>query len=486
MGYVYSRGRKLYIGYTDAEGRQRQKATRYNVGDEAKAAEVLRQVEAAIAARKEYVPEGGPLTLERFADRWIEQRRKRGVSTVDDDKTRLKKHVLPALGAMPVDEVRPRHIRTMMAELSVGALAPRTQSNVLATVRALFRDAVADEVISTSPVVLKKHETPTRKDADPRWRVEAKFSGEELKRIVRTEQIPEDRRVLYALMGLAGLRFGEAAALRWGDLMPEQPLARLWVAVSYSTKKKREKGTKTESPRGVPVIPDLAELLKKWREEGWREMLGRHPTESDLIIPSRRGVNRSANHMLKKLHQDLDRLKMPPRRQHDFRRTFISLCRSGGAREDLLRFITHGPSGSVMDTYTTLPWETLCDQAHGLHLQLTYSRSKVLDLQGKKWRGGRDLNVYARQRQRGAVAGDVSYIGDFVDVSISGQEGRGTQFIGFGRKHRKTVSTVSEGAQALAARILELAEVQLYFHHGDSNREQAVSAIERILTAWRP
>ena len=52
---------------------------------------------------------------------------------------------------------------------------------------------------------------------------------------------------------------------------------------------------------------------------------------------------------------DLARLGYRPRRVHDLRRTFISLALADGARKDVLRWITHGPEGDIVDLYTTLP-----------------------------------------------------------------------------------------------------------------------------------
>ncbi len=466
MGYVYARGRKLWIGFKGADGKPKQKATPYAVGQEDLAREVLRQVEDAIAARREYAPEGGALTLERFAGPWLEARRARGVATVDDDETRLRRHVFPVLGAMELEEIRPRHVRALVASLTTATahqqptkdgetkgpprtLAPRTRSNVLATLRALFADAVADEVLRSSPVVIKREEVPTRIDADPRWRPTAVFDVEELQRLVRTDRLPDDRRVMYALMGLAGLRFGEAAALRWRDLQAGDPLARLWVAGSYSTKAKAEKLTKTEVPRAVPVIPELDVMLEQWRAVGWVELRGRKPEADDLVCPSRRGVCRSVNHGRKKLAQDLERLGLRDRRQHDLRRTFVSLARAGGADEGLLKWITHGPPATVLDSYTTLPWPTLCAQLHGLHLQLTYSRSKVLELQGEIWRGGRDSNQRTGAEHTRALASTTSEAAEsravFADPGF-GSPGRERADWGI---QRQRVSDVSEAAAAL-------------------------------------
>ncbi len=109
----------------------------------------------------------------------------------------------------------------------------------------------------------------------------------------------------------------------------------------------------------------------------------------DLIIPSRRGVNRSRHHSLEKLGEDLDRLGMRRRRQHDLRRTFISLARADGARKDILEFVSHGARGDIVDAYTTLPWAALC--AEVAKLRVTLIEGKVLAWPGMRvpWGGRR-------------------------------------------------------------------------------------------------
>jgi hypothetical protein len=49
-----------------------------------------------------------------------------------------------------------------------------------------------------------------------------------------------------------------------------------------------------------------------------------------LIVPSRRGAPRNANHMLRWFHEDLERIGLQARRQHDARRTFITVALSDG------------------------------------------------------------------------------------------------------------------------------------------------------------
>jgi hypothetical protein len=74
--------------------------------------------------------------------------------------------------------------------------------------------------------------------------------------------------------------------------------------------------------------------------------------------------------MLKKFHQDMVRLGLRTRRQHDLRRTFISFCLGDGASKDILRWITHAPEGDVIDDYTTLVWKPLCREVAKLQIRL--------------------------------------------------------------------------------------------------------------------
>lgn len=147
-------------------------------------------------------------------------------------------------------------------------------------------------------------------------------------------------------------------------------------------------------------------------------MMGRASRADDLIVPTRKGTHRMVNRGLDQLHRDLELLGFRRRRQHDGRRTLISLLRSDGANEGPLRWCTHGPDGTIMDDYTTPTWEALCREV--AKLQLTpfggrpvtadeISKSVTLlsrfdpdmkkplslaDLEAQKQRGVRDLNPW--------------------------------------------------------------------------------------------
>lgn len=88
------------------------------------------------------------------------------------------------------------------------------------------------------------------------------FTREEAETLIADPRIPPDRQLVYAFGVLAGMRPGEAAALRWRRWDPSVgPPGELLVAASYNTRKHRVKSTKTDVVRHVPVHRTLAATL---------------------------------------------------------------------------------------------------------------------------------------------------------------------------------------------------------------------------------
>ncbi len=378
MGSIYARGSRLYIGYKEADGKWNYVSTKLKVGAEEKARKVLEAIERRVAApQRSGIQELGPPTVRTWAERWNAERQRRGIGSAGQEAARLRLYVLPRIGDMRLEAVRARNIRDVIRELrsQCGSgrdqIAPRTVRHIYGILHRMFEDAVAEELIDLNPCTLKRGELPKKADKDPIWRAQAVFRREEVERLLSDDAIPEQRRVLYALLFLAGLRIGEAAALRWRAYDSSvKPLGRLLVAVSFDRKQKREKSVKTERPRIVPVHPTLSRVLKQWKVGAWECLMGRPPKLDDLMVPSMEGQHLRDAVVLRRFHDDLRALGFRLRRVHDARRTFISLAQADGARRDILRWITHGPEGDIVSDYTTLPFETLCEEVVKLKIGL--------------------------------------------------------------------------------------------------------------------
>lgn len=409
---VYMRGAIAWIAYAGPGGRSVREST--GQPDARVAERMLRDRKREVALGTwQPTPQREKVDLKRYAERWIARRKESGVRTAHDEEVRLTTYVLPRLGALPLDGIRRGDVVRMVEEVSrltsdaTGKpLAPRTVHHVYGALRACLADAVADELILASPCTLRvrRGELPAKRDADPAWRATAIFTREEVEKILSAppELVPRDRRMLYAIELLAGLRFGEAAGRRWRDYDPSmKPLGALHCATQYV-----DQPLKTERPRSIPVHPLLARILAEWKLSGFVAMMGRKPTPDDWIVPSREGACRSVRHGHRKMNADLVRLGLRERRQHDSRRTLISLARSDGAIDAVLRTITHGASGTdIIDDYSTFPWPALCEAISCMRIGLRGRRTSQLTSQRKRrsaetavskaWneRGGRDLKA---------------------------------------------------------------------------------------------
>lgn len=368
MASIYARGGRLWCRVKNEAGKWISRPTPFVAGDERKAERYAEAAQKAIAGRRDAGADAGPPTVAAYAERWIAARRRRGVASVADDAARLRLHVLPVLGAMRMDAVRPRHVRDLVLEMrTAGKLAPRTMRQVIGLLHTMFKSAVIEEVVPSNPIVLERGTLPKKADKDPTWRADAIYTRDEVEMLISDERILADRRVLYGLKGLAALRHGEAAALRWSQYdAAAQPLGAIHLGK-----------TKSGVPRSIPVHPALAKLLAAWKLGGWEATYGRRPRAEDLIVPTRNETVRQPSEAQAALLGDLAMLGLRTRagarqnrRGHDLRRTFITLAQVDGADRFKLEAVTHGPRGEIIDQYTSFPWPTLCAEVAKLNVAI--------------------------------------------------------------------------------------------------------------------
>ncbi len=170
--------------------------------------------------------------------------------------------------------------------------------------------------------------------------------------------------MLYRVLFMTGTRLSEATELRWRDLEEDAPdLMRLNVARSG------DGPTKTGSVREIPVVPLLAETLKHWKRHGFVRLVKRLPQADDPIVPNRQGKRRNRHTVREQFLDDLKLLGMRPRRVHDTRRTFISMCLEDGAVRDVVLRITHSGNRDILDVYTTISWASMCAEMRKLRVR---------------------------------------------------------------------------------------------------------------------
>lgn len=377
-GSIYAKDGRIYFRLK-VEGKWKGIPSPFKVGQEKQARAALIEVKANQAAGI-VVAAGMPVTCSAWAAHWIEKRKKKVASWKEDERV-LRKWMLPAIGSMRVDEVRTAHLLTIV-EAMQEKLASRSVHTGYSTIRAFFRDACKKDIIGSSPCLLDKYDLGEKEDKDPDWRMTAQFKRAELEALISDERIPLDRRVMYALKGVAGLRHSEAAGLNWKRCgLPAEPVDMLWIH------------GKNGINRPVPIHPTLATILAEWRLYGWRQFMGRPFTEEDLVLPigparkknggSKRRPDeapRTKKEAQLRFLEDLETLGFRRRRGHDLRRTMISLSRTDGAEKDIHRRATHKPPKEVYEGYTTFEYDIVCREVLKLKISRRGTGQKVIAL----------------------------------------------------------------------------------------------------------
>src|SRR4051812_37784806 len=135
-------------------------------------------------------------------------------------------------------QLNPGVIDAFQVELRKAGVGEPTIRKTLALLQAICREAVTWGRISSNPV------KPVRKRAVVRKRVVRPLTPASVEKVRRQLKKPRDQ-ALVSLLAYAGLRPGEALALRWGDIGERTILVER--AISHG----EEKSTKTRATRSV-------------------------------------------------------------------------------------------------------------------------------------------------------------------------------------------------------------------------------------------
>jgi integrase len=143
--------------------------------------------------------------------RWIEHDRERKRSTLNDYRSAVNAHLLPAFGHLRLEEVTTAAVDAWRAQVVIERrLANKTVNKVLAVLRGILERARKLYGLPANPV--------SDVEKQPRKRVNINvYSGEEVWALVRAAASEQDA-ALFLTAAFTGLRMGELLALRWRDV----------------------------------------------------------------------------------------------------------------------------------------------------------------------------------------------------------------------------------------------------------------------------
>ncbi len=324
--YAYGKRRYATLGRSD-EGWDRRRAER-------ELRHVLADVERGIwrPVEPDPVPDKDPdPTFHEFASEWYAGLKHEGLreTTLADYQWQLSSHLLPFFAGHPLSEITIEQVdRYRREKVREGRLSPTSINKTITRLGQILEVAVERGLIPRNPAKVggKRRKLKTRKPErsylDRGDQIESLLDAAgELDRIGRG---PRVRRLLLATLIFAGLRLGEALALRWRD-------------VDLAAGRLRVIDSKTDA--GVREV----ELLPLLREELATHKAGcRNPSGGALVFATGTGGaqnpsnvrNRILTGSVKLANERREQAGLGPLPQgltpHSLRRTFISLLLAAG------------------------------------------------------------------------------------------------------------------------------------------------------------
>ena len=338
MAHVERRGPGRWRArYRGPDGRERSQ-TFETRGD---ADRFLTQVEHAKLTGTYVDPAAGRITFRNFAEEWRKlQVHRRGTATSTEQM--LRRHVYPRIGDRPLGAIRASEIQALVKHASAD-LAPTTVELLYRRVVSVFRAAVRDRLIPSSPCVDVKL-PPKRPETSTQL-----LTTEQV--VTLAETVPDRYRAAVLVGAATGLRPGEL----FGLTLDRVDFLRRSVKVDQQVVRNSgpEAGVvlgplKTASSyRAVPLAGAAADVLAAH--------LARWPADGDppLVFTNERGGLVQQHPFAIVWETSRDRAGLPSwATPHDLRHYYASLLiRSGASVKVVQRRLGHASAKTTLDIY---------------------------------------------------------------------------------------------------------------------------------------
>ncbi len=178
-------------------------------------------------------------------------------------------HLRPCLASIALRDISPETVGRWQADRLAAGSGPVAVRHALDLLGSVLEHAFVAGRIAENPVRRVKKARRPRRD-------EVQALSPTMVEAMRAALGPRDA-ALISVLAYAGLRPGEALALRWGDIRERTVLIQRSVSLG------EEADTKTRQHRTVRQLAPLAAELRSWR------MAAGRPGDGELVFPGKHG-----------------------------------------------------------------------------------------------------------------------------------------------------------------------------------------------------
>ena len=291
-----------------------------------------------------------PVTLNAFLAHWLADIVRLSVrpKTFVSYRSFVRLHLAPALGDIPLTELRPGDVQAYLNRKAATGLAPRTVAYHRNILRQALGHAERTELIGRNVAKLALPPRIPRREVRPLTPEQARtflaaIAGERL-------------RALYLVALGVGLRQGEILGLRWSDvdllagtIRVRQALQRVEGVFTFVEPKS------ATSRRLVPLPAIVREALLAHRERRSADGAGRARTSAefaDLVFTTTVGTPIDGISVTRRFQRILNAAGLPHQRFHDLRHACASLLLAQGVpARVVMETLGHSQISLTLNTY---------------------------------------------------------------------------------------------------------------------------------------
>jgi len=272
----------------------------------------------------------------------------------------LRHYIIPCLGGIRLNDLRPNHIQDYIAEAlsggrrrSAGGLSHRTVQHHYRILSKALDDAIRMGLLTVNPCKGVRPPRPARYDIPA-------LGPDDLTKLMGTIR-QSSYYLYYHTLLLTGLRRSELLALKWRDV--DLDLACMYVAHSLHRLDDGSiiiKEPKTSSSRRpVDLPPSLALLLRQHKadQEVERALLGQNFNEDDFVFSHADGSPLNPTTVTHTFSKVAKRAGLPYLRLHDLRHIHATMLLKAGTHPRIVQErLGHSSIATTLDIYShTVP-----------------------------------------------------------------------------------------------------------------------------------
>lgn len=293
---------------------------------------------------------GETSTMAVYLRYWLETYCKQHLAenTVRGYRVNIENHIIPQIGFIPLDKLKPTEIQNLYTNLLNKGLSGTSVRYVHNNLHKALSQAVKAQLIPKNPADYVEPPRVDRYEAQP-------LTPEQVKTLLKSCR-GEDIYLPVLLAVTLGLRRGETLGLQWSNVDLQNGTLTVRQSASFTPDGIHLSTTKTRNSRRTLLLPEglhstLQTALSQQEER--RKELGASFNPLGLVCCREDGSPLTANVLQHNFRDTLLRSGLPQIRFHDLRHTNATLMlRNAVPAKIVSAMLGHSSIGITMDTYS--------------------------------------------------------------------------------------------------------------------------------------